>query len=78
MLLLGARAGRSVGQDYMQHKFKIDQMVRFVAGPHERHFGGLYKIVSHMPAERGEFQYRIKSSKDAHERVVREGQISGT
>ena len=62
----------------MHHKFRVDQVVRFVAGPHERHFGGLFKVVSHMPSERGEFQYRIKSTKDAHERVVREGQISAS
>jgi hypothetical protein len=62
----------------MNHKFKVDQVVRFVAGPHERQFGGLFKIVSKMPAEHGEFQYRIKSTKDSHERVVREAQINGT
>lgn len=60
----------------MTHKFSLDQTVRFTAGTHERSFAGLYKVVQKMPEERGELQYRIKSAKDAHERVVREAQIS--
>ena len=62
----------------MSHRFRVDQVVRFTAGTHERSFGGLYKVVSRLPEERGELQYRIKSTKDSHERVVREGQISAT
>lgn len=62
----------------MSHKFTVDQTVRFTAGTHERSFAGVYKIVRRLPEERGELQYRIKSTKDSHERVVREGQISGT
>jgi hypothetical protein len=35
-----------------------------------------FKIVRQLPRERGVNQYRIQSSKDGHERVVMEGQIT--
>ncbi|HWT30376.1 MAG TPA: hypothetical protein VN240_05035 [Propylenella sp.] len=59
----------------MGHKFKIGQMVRFTPGAHERSWGGMYQVVACLPEERGDQQYRIKSVKDAHQRVVRESQI---
>jgi hypothetical protein len=59
----------------MQHKFKIGQIVRFTPGAHERSWGGMYQVVACLPEERGDRQYRIKSVKDAHQRVVRESQI---
>lgn len=62
----------------MAYTFKVGQTVRFTPGTHERSFAGLYKVVGRLPEERGEIQYRIKSTKDDHERVVREGQISPT
>ena len=60
----------------MPHKFKVGQTVRFVPGAHERNWGGLYRVEARLPEERGDCQYRIKSMKDAHQRVVRESQIS--
>lgn len=59
----------------MPHRYNIGQTVRFIPGAHERQWGGDFKVVARLPEERGEFQYRIKSAKDAHERVVRESQI---
>ena len=60
----------------MVHKFKVGQTVRFIPGAHERSWGGLYRVEARLPDERGDLQYRIKSIKDAHQRVVRESQIS--
>jgi hypothetical protein len=60
----------------MPHKYKVGQTVRFTPGAHERSWGGLYKVEARLPEERGDQQYRIKSMKDAHQRVVRESQIS--
>jgi hypothetical protein len=60
----------------MPHRFRIGQLVRFTPGMHERSYGGTYRIVARLPEERGEMQYRIKNTKDEHERVVREAQIS--
>ena len=59
----------------MGHKFKIGQIVRFTPGAHERSWGGMYQVVACLPEERGDQHYRIKSVKDAHQRVVRESQI---
>lgn len=58
--------------------FKIGQTVRFTPGTHERSFAGLYTVMRQLPEERGETQYRIKSTKDDHQRVVREGQLTAT
>jgi hypothetical protein len=59
-------------------KFRVGQMVRFVPGTHERAYGGQYEVVAKLPEERGEEQYRLKSTSDGHERIVRESQINGT
>jgi hypothetical protein len=56
--------------------FRVGQIVRFTPGTHERAYGGLYQVVAGLPEERGERQYRLKSTKDSHERIVRESQIS--
>jgi hypothetical protein len=56
--------------------FGVGQIVRFTPGMHERAYGGLYEIIARLPEERGERQYRVKSTGDSHERIVRESQIS--
>ena len=56
--------------------FNIGQTVRFTPGAHERGFAGLYTVLRRLPEERGEVQYRIKSTKDDHERVVRGVQLT--
>jgi hypothetical protein len=60
----------------VSHKYKIGQTVRFTPSAHERNWGGLYRVEARLPEERGDRQYRIKSMKDDHQRVVRESQIS--
>ena len=56
--------------------FGVGQIVHFTPGMHERAYAGLYRIVARLPEERGERQYRVKSTNDSHERIVRESQIS--
>ena len=58
------------------HKFGVGQTVRYsprgtYSGP-----GGSYKVVRLLPAEANDNQYRVKSSADGHERVVKESQLS--
>jgi hypothetical protein len=60
----------------MPHKYNVGQTVRFVPGAHERSWAGLYRVEARLPEERGDRQYRIKSMKDAHQRVVLESQLS--
>ena len=38
---------------------------------------GPYQIIHRMPAEHGEFKYRIKSPNEAHERVANESERTG-
>jgi hypothetical protein len=59
------------------HKFKPGQFVRIqsarsnLAPP-----GGRYEIVRQLPPENNDFQYRVRSTADNHERVVRESELT--
>lgn len=57
------------------HKFRAGQLVVF-----DRGFvfaaDGEYEIVRPLPVEDGSPAYRIKSKKEAYERVAREDQLS--
>jgi len=57
------------------HKFKIKQLVDFVAWDFRLTPLGQFEIVRVMPVEHGIHQYRIKSMKDGHERVVIESEL---
>ena len=48
------------------HKFKTGQTVP----------GGAYVVTRQLPERDGEFLYRVKSAREPHERVVREGELS--
>jgi hypothetical protein len=68
----GAKRSSSPG-----HKYKVGQTLRFVPGIFESGSRpGDYTVVRLLPPEGGENQYRIKSSTDGHERVVREHQLA--
>jgi hypothetical protein len=58
------------------HKFRVGQKVRFVPSLLERNAPvGDYEIMRQLPDAYGEFYYRIKSTHESHERVVKEGQL---
>jgi two-component sensor histidine kinase len=60
----------------MTHQFRPGQMVRLCrsrstgAAP-----AGDYKVVRQLPETSGELQYRVKSMRESHERVVRESDL---
>ena len=59
------------------HKFKIGQSVELTSGPFGRGSpNDVYKIVQLLPLEGYDYQYRIKSAKEPHERVVKESELS--
>jgi hypothetical protein len=58
-----------------RHKFKIGQLVYFDVPPNLGAATGVYYITAQLPATGGEFQYRIKSEREAFERVAREAQL---
>jgi len=62
----------------MQHKFKAGQIVEPEArGPAMAIPPGTYEVLQLMPATTGgSNQYRIKSLKDGHQRVVRESELA--
>ena len=57
------------------YKFKIGETV-FLEALHSSNFpGGAYVVTQKMPERDGEFEYRVRSSHEPHERVVRESQL---
>ena len=59
------------------HKFKIGQSVSFTSGPFDRgSANGIYKVTLLLPLEGEDYQYRIKSANEPHERIAKEGQLS--
>jgi hypothetical protein len=59
------------------HKYKVGQFVRIVAGRfHAAPPPGRYEIVRTLPPDNTENQYRVRSTEDNHERVVRESELS--
>jgi hypothetical protein len=57
------------------HKFKVGQTVDLVQSTFRSAASGSYHIVGLRPAEDGNTLYRIKSSSEAHERVVSENDL---
>ena len=58
------------------HRYSLGQAVRYTSGPFGR-FGanGSFRIVKLLPSDGEEFQYRIKSTGEAFERVAKESQL---
>ena len=57
------------------HKFKIGQSVNYTSGPFGASASGAYQITQLLPPEDDDFQYKIKSAAEPHERVVKESQL---
>ena len=58
------------------HRFNIGQSVNYASGPFGVASGsGIYKITQLLPPEGDDFQYKIKSAGEPHERVVKESQL---
>jgi hypothetical protein len=61
----------------MANVFHLGQTVRLLRGfPHRSAAEGDYKIVSQLPDEGGELQYRVKSAREPHERVMKESELT--
>ena len=57
-------------------RFQLGQRVQLSRGyPHRAAAEGQYEVVRQLPNSNGEFQYRIKSSREPHERVVKESEL---
>jgi hypothetical protein len=58
------------------HKFHIGQTVFLIPVPSLKIAGGAYIVTKRLPERDGEFEYRVKSADEPHERVVPESQLS--
>lgn len=59
-----------------EHKFSVGQTVEFSPGwPSDRSIRGQYTVVRLYPKTGDVSQYRIKSKRDGHERMVVENQL---
>jgi hypothetical protein len=58
------------------HRFRVGQKVQLSRGyPFRMAADGFYEVVRQLPDNAGEFYYRIKSSREAHERVAKESEL---
>ena len=58
------------------HKFRIGQSVNYTSGLFGAgSAGSVYKIPRLLPPEGNDFQYKIKSAAEPHERVAKESQL---
>lgn len=59
------------------HKFRIGDIVELEPSQLRWASGGVYEVTKRLPlSDAGEYGYRIKSSNESHERVVRESELS--
>jgi hypothetical protein len=56
------------------HKYKIGQLVNYFS---LESASGTYQITQLLPPEGDEYQYRIKSAREPHERVTKEHELRG-
>jgi hypothetical protein len=61
------------------HKFKVGQTVHYTSGLYGRgQRGDVFKIMQHLPPQGGDYQYRVKSANEPHDRVAKESELERT
>ena len=61
------------------YRYETGQKVRFSKGfPYRAAAAGDYEVLCRLPRRDGEYQYRIKSAREPHERVVRESELEAS
>ena len=58
------------------HKFNIGETVQLLPPMSRFAYGGVYEVTKKLPERAGEYEYRIKSINEPHERVVRESELT--
>ena len=59
-----------------EHKFQIGHTVYFTSRPiGHMASNGSYRVVKLLPSDGDDYQYRIKSTEEAFERVAKESQL---
>ena len=57
------------------HKFHIGETVELLPPISRYASGGVYVVTKRLPESAGEYEYRIKSINEPHERLVRESDL---
>jgi hypothetical protein len=58
------------------HKFHIGEIVQLSPSILRKASGGVYEVIKQLPdSSAGEYEYRIKSTNERYERVVRESEL---
>lgn len=62
------------------HRYRVGQTVRFVKVSRSSGLGGTpagsFRVVGLLPDYHGNYQYRVQSTSDGHQRVVVESEIA--
>jgi hypothetical protein len=58
------------------HKFKVGDTVFVRAARHLNFPGGAYVITAVLPERNGEIEYRLRNTREPHERLIAESQLS--
>jgi hypothetical protein len=65
------------GLSMTYHKFKVGQSVNIIPNRLDRNLpSGAYTILRLLPIEGVDIRYRVRNTRDGHERVVLEGQLA--
>ena len=73
----GGERPKSRGGSVADHRFRAGQRVTLAASMINRSaVRGGYVIMKQLPERDGEFEYRIKSASETHERVARESDLA--
>ena len=57
------------------HKFHIGESVKLRPAISRNVPGGFYEVIKQLPHNGREYEYRIKSASEEHERVAGEGEL---
>ena len=58
------------------HKFHVGESVTVMPAIRRHVPGGVYEVTKQLPHNGREFEYRIKSANEEHERVARESELT--
>ncbi len=58
------------------HKFKMGDTVFVKAARNLNIPGGAYIVIARLPERDGDFEYRVRNSREPHERVMGESALS--
>ncbi|NKC33097.1 hypothetical protein [Falsiroseomonas selenitidurans] len=59
-----------------KHRYTVGQHIEFVPGRYDGSAPpGAYTVVRQLPNDAADREYRVKNSRDGHERIIRESQM---